>query len=315
MRGARPWLRAGAALLLLAGLAIAVGPRFMGPGPRLPVVGSPADVGLRYESVTFRPPDRPITLRAWWMPADAAKAAIVLVHGGGDDNRALPHSDGLRLARDLVARRYAILTLDLRNYGESDASRDGQVTFGVVEANDVIGALDYLASREPGMRFGALGMSMGGQTALYAAARDQRLEAVVSDCTYADSRSIAANFLYASLGAPRLLLLPLLWSAEHLHGVPLSAGRAIDVAAAIAPRRVLLIHNEADPIVPVAHAERLAAAIPGAELWRTPAPPADHPLWATQGRWGMHTQSYKLFPEEYVRRVTRFFDATFAPAD
>ena len=56
---------------------------------------------------------------------------------------------------------------------------------------------------------------------------------------------------------------------------------------------------------------RLAAAIPGSEVWITQAPSADHPLRVSQGRWGMHTQSYKLYPEMYVERVTRFFDARF----
>jgi len=309
-RGRRWPLRAGAALLALAVLAIVVGPSFMGPGPRVPVVGSPADVGLRYESVSFHPPDRPITLRAWWMPAEAPKAALVLVHGGGDDNRAQAHADGLGLARDLVAQRYAVLALDLRNYGESDGTPEG-VTFGEAESNDVIGAMDFLAARHPGLRFGALGMSMGGGTILYAAARDARLEALVTDGTFAEARSIAANFVSAATGLPRAVLGPFLWSAERLHGVPLGRGRAIDVAGRIAPRAVLLIHNEGDPIVPSEHCRRLAAAIPGAQVWITPAPPPAHPLWASQGRWGMHTQCYRLQPAEYVKRVTRFFDEVF----
>jgi pimeloyl-ACP methyl ester carboxylesterase len=300
-----------AAVLLLA-VIIAVGPFFMGPGARLPLAGSPADVGLSYEDVSFRPPDRPITLRAWWMPAEAPKAALVLVHGGGDDNRAVPHSDGLRLARDLVASRYAVLALDLRNYGQSDGTPEG-ITFGEEEAHDVSGALDFLTARHPGLRFGALGMSMGGHTVLYAAARDARLEAVITDGTFAEARSIAANFAHAASGVPRALLGPFLWSAERLHGIALGRGRAIDVAGRIAPRAVLLIHNEGDPIVPTEHCLRLQAAIPGAQVWITPAPPRDHPLWARQGPWGMHTQCYKLDPPAYVARVARFLDATFAP--
>jgi pimeloyl-ACP methyl ester carboxylesterase len=209
-----------------------------------------------------------------------------------------------------VAQRYGILALDLRNYGESDGTPEG-VTFGEEEANDVIGALDFLAARQPGVRFGALGMSMGGETILYAAARDPRLEAVVTDGTFAETRTIAARFVSAATGLPRSVLAPFLWSAERLHGLPLGRGRAIDVAGRIAPRAVLLIHNEGDPIVPAEHCRRLAAAIPGAQVWITPAPPADHPLWASQGRWGMHTQCYRLQPEEYVKRVTRFFDRVF----
>jgi pimeloyl-ACP methyl ester carboxylesterase len=260
------------------------------------VVGSPADVGLRYENVAFHPPDRPITIRAWWMP--------------GDDNRTQPHADGIRLAHDLVLERYGVLALDLRNYGESDGTPEG-ITFGEEESNDVIGAMDYLAARQPGLRFGALGMSMGGETVLYAAARDARLEAIVTDGTFAEARTIAAAFASAATGIPRWALGPFLWSAERLHGVPLGRGRAIDVAGRIAPRAVLLIHDEGDPIVPTEHCRRLAAAIPGAQVWILPAPPPDDPLLVSQGRWGMHTQCYRSGPEEYVRRVTRFYDGVF----
>lgn len=297
--------------VLLAGAAlIAIGPWFMPPAPRVHVVGSPADVGLRYEDVSFAPPDRPITLRAWWLPADPMKAAILLVHGGGDDNRTQPHADGLRLARDLVASGYGVLAIDLRNYGESDGTPEG-ITFGEEESNDLIGAMNFLAARQPGLRFGALGMSMGGETSLYAAARDPRLEAVVTEGTFAEARTIAMSFAHASTGLPFAILGPFLWSAEHLHGIPLGRGRAVDVAGRIAPRPVLLIHNEGDPIVPVDDCRRLAAAIQGAETWITPAPPREHPLWAAQGPWGMHTQVYKLGPTAYIARVSQFFDAVF----
>ena len=80
----------------------------------------------------------------------------------------------------------------------------------------MIGAMNYLGARHPGCRFGALGMSMGGETALYAAARDRRLEAVVTDGTFAESGPIAANFASAATGIPKFLLPPLLWSAQHL---------------------------------------------------------------------------------------------------
>ena len=116
----------------------------------------------------------------------------------------------------------------------------------------------------------------------------------------------------ASTGLPRLIVVPLVWSAEYLHGVALARGRAIEVVGAIPPRPVLLIQNEADPIAPVEHCRRLAGAIPGSQVWVTGAPPMDHELRRSQGRWGMHTQSYKLYPEEYVERVTSFLDQRFA---
>ena len=314
----RSWRRWGRSLLIAGGFSIlaltafiVVAPALLRPGAnRLRIVQTPRDYGVTSETVEFRPPDQPITLRAWWMPSEPAKAAIILVHGGGDDNRSLPYADGLKLAHDLVSHGYAVLALDLRNYGESDATSEG-VTFGDAEANDIIGAMNYLGTQHPGLRYGGLGFSMGGEAVLYAAARDPRLEAIVTTDTFAEARTVAASFVSASTGLPRLVVVPLLWSAERLHGVPLDRGRAIDVVSAIPPRPVLLIQNEADPIVPVEHCPRLAAAIPGSEVWITAAPSADHPLRASQGRWGMHTQSYKLYPKEYVDRVTRFFDQRF----
>ena len=58
--------------------------------------------------------------------------------------------------------------LTSENYGESDAAPEG-VTFGEAESNDVTGAMNYLAQRNPALRYGALGFSMGGETVLYAA--------------------------------------------------------------------------------------------------------------------------------------------------
>ena len=279
----------------------------MRPNPRLLPTATPASVGLRFESVEFTPADVPIKLRAWWIPTENAKASLVMAHGGGEDNRSLPYGHGLELMRDLAAHGYSVLALDLRNFGESDASPDARPTFGLREANDVVAAIDYLASRRASDRFGAIGFSMGGSTVLYAAARDTRIEAVVSDSAFADSRAIAVNFVHASMGIPPWLTRPLLWSAEKLHGVPLGAGRAVDVIGAIAPRRLLVIQDQSDPIVPVEQARQLAAACPGAELWITDT---------AKGRadpFGTHIKSYTNDPTAYVARVTQFFDATFVP--
>jgi pimeloyl-ACP methyl ester carboxylesterase len=312
-----PRVRAGLAgtaggLVALVACLVALGPLFLKPGSRLPLTTTPGDLGLAFETVAFPSREAAIGLRAWWIRAGDAKAAIVMVHGGGEDNRAVPYADGLRLARDLVRARYAVLMLDLRNYGESDAAPDGVVTFGEREADDVLGAVDYLRGRFPALRVGALGFSMGGSTVLYAAARELRLEAVVTDGAFAESRSIAGRFVRAATGLPMLLAAPLVWSAETLHGVPLGRGRAIDLVGDIAPRPVLLIHNAADPIVPLAHVRRLAAACPSAETWIDSAPPADHPLARAQGGFGTHIQSYKLAPATYAGRVTAFLDRTFA---
>lgn len=255
----------GAALFVGLGLLwFGVAPAWFGL-QHTPLVGSPQDYNIRFETVEFHPNDEPLTLGAWWMPADNAKAVIIMVHGGGD-NRSHPYMQWLRLAQALIDHGYAAMDIDLRNHGESGDSRSGRSTFGVDEAADVSAAMDYVAQHLPGTRFAGLGYSMGGQTLLYAAARDPRLEAVVSDSTYADVRAIVPNFAHAVSGLPALLFsTPFVWSAEHLHGIPLGA-RAVDVIDRIAPRPVLLIHDAADPIVPVEHCHRLARAYGAAQV-------------------------------------------------
>ena len=73
----------GASAVVAVAAFILTAPAFLRPGAdRLALVQTPRDYGVSFETVEFRPPDRPITLRAWWMPAEPAKAAIILVHGG-----------------------------------------------------------------------------------------------------------------------------------------------------------------------------------------------------------------------------------------
>ncbi len=284
-------------------LTVAIGPALFNlAAERVALTESPSDYGLAYEPVTFSPPDEPITLHGWWIPAHDARAALVLVHGGGGDNRSIPDGGGLALVRDLVARRYAVLAIDLRNFGESDATPEG-VTFGDLEVNDVTGALDFLAARAPDLPTGAIGFSMGAATVLRAAARDRRLHAVVADSAFVDAREVAVAFTHATIGLPTVLVTPFVWSAQLLHGVTLARGATLDALHGATLPPTLLIHDRHDPIVPVHDAERLAAAIPGAATWITDL---DEP-----GPFGTHVQAYRLAPVAYITRVSAFLDGVF----
>src|SRR2546428_12486287 len=131
-------------------------------------------------------------------------------------SRSLPYADGLKLAHDLVGHGYSVLAVDLRNYGESDATSEG-VTFGDAESNDIIGAMNYLGTEHPGLRYGGLGFSMGGEAVLYAAARDARLAATVTAGTFAGARTVPPHFGCAS-NRPRPPVGPsILWAAHGLH--------------------------------------------------------------------------------------------------
>jgi pimeloyl-ACP methyl ester carboxylesterase len=290
-------------LLAAFALMVVVGPSVYSPiGQRAPIDESPRDYGLRYEDVAFAPRDRAITLRGWWISAEHPRAAIVVGHGGGD-NRSVPYAHALALVRDLAARGYGALMFDFRNYGESDGTPEG-VTYGDLEANDIVGAVDFLATRAPDLPAVALGFSMGGATVLRAAARDGRLRAVVADSAFAEAADVAAPFTGAMSGLPSLLVVPFVWSARYLHGLPLARGSTVGEVRGAAMPPVLLIQDEHDTIVPLAQTRRLAAAIPGATTWA--------PALAWSSPFGTHCMAYRLAPEEYVARVSAFFAAALA---
>src|SRR5438093_6930180 len=71
MRSRRRWGRlfliAGGFAILALIAFIVVAPALLRPGAnRLRIVQTPRDYGVTFETVEFRPPDQPITLRAWW---------------------------------------------------------------------------------------------------------------------------------------------------------------------------------------------------------------------------------------------------------
>lgn len=308
MRRSLSWVLAlifGVAFLMIA----VVAPRLLISGMRVPPMRTAQEAGIvRYEDVELSPPDQSITLSAWWLAADAPRGAVIIVHGGGG-NRTDPWSHIPELARDLQARHFDVLALDLRNHGESDASVDGIPTFGPAEANDVIGAVNYIERRAPSLPVGVIGFSMGGNVAIHAAARDKRIRAVVTTETYTDIASVLPAAVSASSGMPSWLVDPVLWFMEHLHGVPISQARAIDVVGSLEPGLLFVIHNEADPIIPVGHAWLLATAAPDAVQWITPAPGAGNTSAAIAPPWGTHSKSYLLQPQEYVDKVVAFFES------
>lgn len=293
-------------------LVAVIGPRMLISGMRVPLLRSAAEAGLqRYEEVEFSPPDQPISLRGWWLAASDARGAVVILHGGGA-NRADPWARLPELGADLQTRGFHALLFDMRNHGESDASADGLPAFGPAEASDVLGAIDFIERRVSHLPIAVIGFSVGGSAAIYAAARDARIRAVVTTDTYAEIASVLPAAVAASSGMPEWLARVVLWFLEHLHGAPISRARAIDVAPRLEPSELLVIHNEADPIVPIGHAWLLATAAPEATLWITAAP--ENGAAEAPPPWGTHARSYSLYPGEYVDRVVAHFQMRFAAA-
>ena len=231
-----------------------------------------------------------LRLAGWWFVHPSATASVVVAHGRGGDKRT-----SLWVAADLFPT-YNVLLLDLRGHGDSSGSCS---SVGYLERLDVLGAVDWLLERVGQQPVGVLGISMGGAAAIQAAAESPAIRAVIADSPFARLYSPVREAICAR-GYPRAVSPVLAWSvctvASWL-GTPRGPWRdPLDVVARIAPRPLLIIHGQADEMIPVANAHALLdRAGPSAEAWILPEVG--------------HAQAAAIEPAGYSAHVKRFFEA------
>ena len=130
----------------------------------------PADrVGARHESVSFMTADG-LRLRGWYVPSKNGAAVISFPGRKGTQ----------RQARMLARHGYGVLLFDRRGEGESDGDPNA---WGWNGYRDVDAAVRFLQGR-PDVRddrIGGIGLSVGGEMMLEAAARSRGLKAVVAE--------------------------------------------------------------------------------------------------------------------------------------
>lgn len=263
---------------------------------------APADLGLAFETVAI--PSGGVDLPAWWIPAreGAPGPAVLLVHGWESArDRTLPN------ALLLHALGLHVLTIDVRGHG-LNPPEDLPLTAGEFGA-DALAAVRILLARPEVTAAGILGHSMGGIGALLAAAAEPRVRAVVAASTPADPyRLTRQTFRLARLPFPGPLAYPLAWLTTHVFLQP--RGHTVDsVSAARAIGRyrgpVLLIHGDADRVVPIGHLDRLERAAERARRDDPGAGPVD--VLVIPG--GEHSWLYEY--AAYRGAVGRFLATSF----
>jgi len=198
-------------------------------------------------------------------PDDAAHLLVVIGHGLTSDMDR-PWSEALSEA--LAARGIASLRLAFSGNGRSEGEfADSTIT---KEVSDLGDALDACI----GWRKGYVGHSMGGAVGMLRAAADERIDALVSLSAVTHTREFVDRMFgdlkpgEPMLGKPHCPFSPHL--REDLHAYDTLAPRAADVRVPW-----LMVHGDADEVVPVTHSvDLVAAAGPNAELVRLPG--VDH---------------------------------------
>lgn len=262
---------------------------------RVKIKDDPARLGLSYEDVSFPAARDGVMLRGWYVMAGKSDRCIIMTHGDGY-HRADPSIGMLEIAQGLTEHGYNVLMFDLRGHGESG---EGRLTGGYYEKRDVQGAVAYVKGRGilP-QHIGLLGFSMGAAASLLAAAEDKELPAVVTDSCWADLMDLIKSEIARRPYMPRFLTPIVPGIAKIVYGVDTDEAKPLQAVNKIAPRPIFFIHGEADRKVPVENARRLYQANNN----------HSNTLWIVPG--AKHVRSFKAQPEEYIDKVTAFFDRT-----
>jgi len=253
---------------------------------------TPADRGYSNQDVAFETADG-VRLSGWYLPS-ANRAAVVLLHGAGSTR-----SDVLGHAVVLARHGFGVLLFDARGHGRS---RGRAMDFGWYGDQDIAGAVSYLQDRPEvdGNRIAAVGMSMGGEEVIGAAASDARIRAVVAEGA---TNRVAADkeFLSEVYGFRGRVQQRLEWLTYNTTDLLTDAHQPIalrDAARTAAPRPILLI--AAGNMPDEANAGRyIRQAAPGSvQLWQVP----------NTG----HTQALATHPAEWEQHVGAFLAAALS---
>jgi pimeloyl-ACP methyl ester carboxylesterase len=241
-----------------------------------------ASLGIPHDEVTIEMEDGR-DLSAWYVPS-RNRTAVVLSHGSGGSRERVVEE-----ARMLARHGYGVLAFDNPGNGESEGHSNG---LGGNAQPAVDAALDWLSQRpdvDPD-RIAGFGSSLGGEVLLEAAARDERLRAVVSDGSARPQDAVDAQDIGFLGKAMNVAGLQMVRGLSGMHVSPSLNG----LIGEIAPRPVLLIAAGTHPDEVAANEVYQERGGPTVRLWEIPE--------------AGHTGGLKARPAEYEQRTTAFLD-------
>ena len=282
------WWRYGRRLLITVG-AVVIGMVFLFPfavgyvathasRARVPA----ADLGTAYKSVAFTTEDG-LTLKGWYIPSQNG-AAVILSPGRAPSQQ--------KRARMLARHDYGVLLFDRR--GEGDSEGDPNL-FGWQGERDIHAAVAFLQRQSDinPNRIGGIGLSVGGEMMIGAAAESTGLKAIVAEG--ASSRSVRDELANPEGDWQELIATAVVTASTALFSNHLPPATLRSLVPKIAPRAVFFVYGERGQPAeqPANNAFYRAAGSPKA-IWEVPG--------------SKHIGGIDAQPREYERRVIAFFD-------
>jgi len=196
------------------------------------------------------PTDDGETLHAWWLEHPQPSAQVLFFHGNGGNL-----SMWLDVVVELRRRGFSVLAVDYRGYGDSTGRPTER---GVYRDADAAVRLFNERLRRPGSPVLYCGRSLGSAVAASAASRGAS-DALVLESPFPDTRAVFA-------GNPVMQLL-IVFSSYRF-----PTSRFIERYE----RPLLVIHGDADSIIPYAAGKRVFDLAPAGRKTLITIPRADH---------------------------------------
>ncbi len=273
------------ALFAFGAGAVAVAPRVLKRAfapPQRSTNTVPSDLGLSYETVWLTSKNN-TRLHTWWIPIDDIAPVVIVLHGwGGNSSLMLP------LARHIHEGGFHALFVDARNHGLSEHdSFSSMPRF----AEDLEVAIQWARGRDDVSSIGVLGHSVGAGASILSASNGSPIDALVSVSSFAHPGEVMRE----QMKIPRPVLVVLLEVVQRTIGYRFD-DFAPRVRVGMVDVPLLLVHGDADDVVPVSNLYEIAEAHGTAQVVIVPG--------------GGHSD-LKPF-EPYVADIVSFFDTNLA---
>ena len=137
-----------------------------------------------WQNVYFPSRENGIQLNGWLFNYHHDRPIVIVIHGLFPNGKCKPESN--LIASLLIQEGINALTVDLRNYGQSDIVSDYE-DLGLKSYNDVLGAYDFL--KKIGFESNSIGLhgiSLGAVPVIFAANEERDINAIWADSSLAE---------------------------------------------------------------------------------------------------------------------------------
>ncbi|MEL0137571.1 MAG: alpha/beta fold hydrolase [Halieaceae bacterium] len=267
---------------------------------------TPASRNLTYQDIELVSDG--IVLEGWWIPAERPVAELIFVHGAGS-NRISRYIGSLDFYRTLNELNVSVITMDLRNHGNSP-STDEVLHMGDREWPDVVAAAHWLDLYQPSdlPRF-ILGASMGGSAAIHALHHGLAANGLILLDPQLDIPESLKQGAEVTTGLPAPLFALAARIAIWVHDLPqgefspLSLGESLELP-------ILLLQDWDDPVTRSRFANLLAQRNSHVQLQRVPEIDANAPCLKNKGAWGSHVAAHPCHPRWTRVTIEKFIEKT-----